>query len=96
MKAVMALFDSDLREELFTIMELCEIKNYTHFVNLRGSSTHGKKDGSVAWPGSNEILLLILSPEQRETFKNNISHYKDNRDSKPGLLVFDWQLDSML
>ena len=92
MYAMMALYDSDLRDELFTLMELSEIKNYTQFRGLSGSSHQGKKENSVAWPGSNEIVLLIMNDQEKEKFKKNVEEFKSERNPKPGLLVFDWQL----
>ena len=95
MKCVMALFDSDLREELFMLMELAELKNYTHFVGLHGSSNVGKKEGTVAWPGSNEILMMILSESQYEPFKELIAKFKKERKPAPGILLFTWPIAEM-
>lgn len=95
MICLMALFDSELRSELFLLMELTEIKNYTHFVNLHGSSEHGKKEGTVAWPGSNEILMLIVNSSQYDRFKAAVEDYKAKRTPAPGLLVFGWPLKEL-
>jgi len=92
MHTMMALFDSEIRDEMFLLMELAKIKNYTHFVGLHGSSDHGKKEGSVAWPGTNEIFLLILSDIQLVEFKEVVQSYKANRKQSPGLLIFSWPL----
>jgi hypothetical protein len=96
MHAMMALYDSDLKDEVFTILELAKIKNYTQFTNLHGSSAQGKKEGSVAWPGANEILLLILSEGEKSVLLEELNHYKQNRETKPPLLVFDWKLSEVL
>lgn len=96
MYAMMALYDSDLKDEIFTLMELAEVKNYTQFTNLHGSSQQGKKEGSVSWPGANEILLLVVSDEERTRLMKIISDYKNERESKPPLLVFDWNLAEVM
>lgn len=96
MNAMMALYDSDLKDEVFAILELAKIKNYTQFTNLHGSSQQGKKEGTVAWPGANEILLLVVSDDEKQQLLEEIVHYKENRDSKPPLLVFDWKLSEVL
>ena len=93
---MMALYDSDLREEVFTLMELADVKNYTQFVDLKGSSQHGKKEGTVSWPGSNEIILLIMSEEQKANFCEVVSNYKKERSTPPGLLLFDWKLNEVM
>lgn len=95
MNAMMALYDSELRDEMFTLLELAEIKNYTQFIGLNGSSEHGKKESSVAWPGSNEIILLILDARQRERFSQIVAQYKEERTPRPGLLIFDWALSEV-
>ena len=95
MYALMALFDSELREEIFTLMELAQIKNYTQFVGLHGSSDSGKKEGSVAWPGANEIVLLIVNDEQKIRFNQVVTQYKQERPTRPGLLLFDWHLNEV-
>lgn len=95
MYAMMALYDSELKNEVFTLLELAEIKNYTQFTSLHGSSQQGKKEGSVAWPGANEILLLIVNDEQKQRLRDVLSQYKDQRDQPPPLLVFDWKLNEV-
>lgn len=96
MYAMMALFDSDLRDEVFALMELCQLKNYTHFKELSGSSQHGKKEGTVSWPGSNEIILLIVNEQQRTQLKQLVRDLKKEREPSPGLLVFDWKLEELV
>ncbi len=94
-KVVMALFDSELRDEMFVLLELSGIKNYTHFVGLHGSSNTGKKEGSVAWPGTNEILLLILSTSESNQFQQAVRDFKSRRAKSPGLLTFNWDLNGL-
>lgn len=96
MQALIALFDGELRDEMFLLLEMAEIKNYTHFVGLHGSSNQGKKEGSVSWPGSNEIFLLILSNEQVGEFKNIVKKFKEERNTPPGLLTFTWNLQELV
>ena len=96
MFAIMALYDSDLEDEVFTLMELAEIKNYTQFIGLNGSSVHGKKEGTVAWPGSNEILLLVLNAEEKGRFEQVVTDFKQERTPAPKLLIFDWNLNKVM
>ncbi len=96
MYVVMALFDSELRDEIFMLMELNQIKNYTHFTGLHGSSAHGKKEGTVAWPGANEIMLLLLNDEDKERFSMALKKYKAERQPSPGLLMFSWPVTEMV
>ena len=65
-------------------------------MNLSGSSEHGKKEGTVAWPGSNEIVLLIVSDEEKKRFKEAVQKFKKEREPAPGLLLFDWALEEVL
>lgn len=94
--ATIALFDSELREEIFLLMELSGLKHYTHFTGLHGSSEYGKKEGTVAWPGTNEILLLVLSQEQLKLFREAVQKYKQERNPAPGLLLFSWSLTELV
>lgn len=96
MNALMALYDSELKNEVFMLLELSNIKNYTQFTGLHGSSNHGKKEGSVAWPGANEIVLLIVDENQKSKFKQVVEDFKKERETPPGLLLFDWQLSEVL
>lgn len=96
LKAAMILFDSDLREEVFMIMKIVEIVNYTLMPNLFGSGNQGKKEGSVAWPGTNEIVLLVVNSEQYEKVKAEIHRFKMSKASKEGLLLFSWKLDEVV
>lgn len=96
MKAVMILFDSELREEVFMIMKLVELVNYTLMPNLFGSGNQGKKEGSIAWPGNNEIVLLVVTPDQYTRVKEEIHRFKSARTSKEGMLLFNWSLDEVV
>lgn len=95
MICAMALFDSELREEIFLLLELTGLKQYTHFVGLHGSSEYGKKEGTVAWPGTNEILMLILTEAQNELFKDTIKKFRTERKPAPALLVFTLPMAEM-
>ena len=96
MKAAMILFDSELREEVFMIMKIVEIVNYTLMPNLFGSGNQGKKEGSVAWPGTNEIVLLVVNPDQYQKVKDEIHLFKISKATKEGLLLFSWTLDEVV
>jgi len=93
---LMTLFDSELREELFVLLNLAGIKHYTHFVGLQGSSPIGKKEGSVAWPGTNEILLLILNDDEIKSFQASVVDFKKRREQSPGILTFNWELRDLV
>ena len=92
---VMVLFDSELRTEMFVLLELAGVRNYTHLTNLHGSSATGKKEGTVAWPGTNEILLLILTEDERSKLKSIVTDFRARRKTPPGLLSFGWKLAEM-
>jgi len=96
MLAAMVLFDAELRDEVIMLMNLAEIKNYTQFVGLHGSAEYGKKEGSVAWPGTNEILFILISEDQFNQFKSQIVKYKHERQPTPGIFLFCWPLTDMV
>lgn len=96
MNGVIAIFDSELRDEMFMLMRLADIVNYTHFVNVHGSGKQGRKQGSVAWPGYNEVFMMVLSEDDLKRFKETISDFKKNRDEKPGLVFFTWGLTEVI
>ena len=96
MNGVIAIFDSELREEMFLLMKLANIINYTHFVGVHGSGNQGKKQDSIAWPGTNEVFMMVLSEKDLKDFKKTISDYKKNRDQKPGLVFFFWPLTEVI
>lgn len=96
MHGVIAIFDSELREEMFLLMRLAKIVNYTHFVGVHGSGNQGRKQGSIAWPGTNEVFMMVLSEEEISFFKKTISDFKKNRETKPGLVFFHWGLNEVI
>lgn len=96
MMGVMALFDSELREELFLLMKMGGVINYTHFKGLHGSGNQGRKEGSVTWPGTNEIIMMLMQQNEWENFKDLVKEYKINKGTKTGLLVFQWPLDEVV
>lgn len=94
--ALMALFDSEIREEVFLLLDLAKIKNYTHFTQLNGSSEYGKKENTVSWPGSNEILMLIVNASQYDNFKEAVQKYKKERTPQAPLLLLSWDLKELM
>ncbi len=93
---VMTLFDSEIKDEVFLLLDLTKIKNYTHFVNLHGSSEFGKKENTVSWPGTNEILMLILDSNQYLNFLEAAKKYKKERTPAPPLLLMSWDLKELI
>lgn len=78
MNALMALYDSELRDEVFTLMELAKIKSYTQFVGLHGSSEHGKR--RAPWPGLGPMRssFLSLMTNKRPSFTKSWRIIKTN------------------
>ena len=96
MKALMLIFDSELAEEVFTLMKLAEIVHYTYFKGLHGSGNQGKKEGSITWPGNNELLLMLVKETDLERFKVVVKEFKKNKGVPTGLLFFHWPLTEMI
>lgn len=92
MLATMVLYDSELRDQVYLLMELAGLKNYTQFVGLHGSSEHGKKEDTVAWPGSNEILFVMMNEDQYLKFKDQVVKMKTEQKPAPGLFLMAWPL----
>jgi hypothetical protein len=95
MNAAMILFDSSLREEVFMIMKLSEIINYTLFHGLHGSGNQGKKEGSITWPGTNEILMVLADEDGYKRLKETISRYKKEK-GESHLLLFQWAINEVI
>ena len=96
MKACMVLFDSELNEEVFMLMKLAKIVNFTLFKGLHGSGKQGKKEGSVTWPGANEIMLMLVNDEELDIFKKVVKEFKENKGGHTGLLFFNWELSEFI
>ena len=96
MKAIIVLFDSELKEEIFMLMKLSDIKDYTHFLGLHGSGKQGMKRDTVTWPGSNEMIMLVLNEEKLNLFKEVVTDYKKNNKTATGLLFFYWELTEFI
>ena len=94
MKAVMMLFDSELVEEALLMIKISSIQNYTHFTGLHGSSKAGKKEGSAAWPGTNEIIMILLGDDELKKLKKVIGDFKLKHPESP-LLFFNWPLNEV-
>jgi hypothetical protein len=96
MQAIMMLFDSELSDEVFMLMKLSETINYTYFKGLHGSGNQGKKEGSIMWPGTNELVLLLVNEEQLSTIKQRVKEYKESKDGPVGLILFNWNLNEVI
>ena len=96
MKALILLFDSEIVDEVFTLINLAKIKNYTHFKGLHGSGKQGKKMGTVTWPGTNEMMFLIANEDEVEKLKSIFNDYKENRDTPPPIIFMNWQLTEVI
>ncbi|MBL6989732.1 MAG: hypothetical protein ISR65_08135 [Bacteriovoracaceae bacterium] len=92
----MALFDSELVDEIFLLMDFAKLVNYTHFKALHGSGKQGKKQGSITWPGTNELIMLIVNDEQLTKFKEVVREYKQNKTDNKALILFYWPLTEVI
>jgi hypothetical protein len=96
MYMVMALFDSDLVDEIFLLMKLAKVENYTLFKALHGSGKQGKKEGTVAWPGTNELIMLIMDKEKLEELKKISIEYKKDKNMEAGYILTYWPLNEVI
>jgi hypothetical protein len=95
MNAAMILFDSSLREEVFMLMKLSNVINYTLFHGLHGSGNQGRKEGTIAWPGTNEILLVLADADGYSKLKETIARYKEEKGESQ-LLLFQWDVNEVI
>jgi len=82
MQMIMMVFRTSLEDEVLPWMEQEQLP-YTRLDGVQGKGSTGTVPGSVTWDGSNTVLLLALSDDRLDQFRDRVRHYQSELQSRP-------------
>ena len=64
MKTLMLIYSGESPQRISSLLDAAQATGYSEFRNVHGSGSHGKREGSRAWPGESTLFVSVL-PEDR-------------------------------
>jgi hypothetical protein len=75
MKMLMAIIDSEKKEELELLLKREGVTGFTEIPNANGFGSTGFKMSSAAFPGSSAVIYALLEEEQLQRIVSMIQGY---------------------
>jgi nitrogen regulatory protein PII len=85
MKLVFAIVDSGVLPDVMQVLEEQGIKQWTRWQDVHGAGERNIRDGSPVWPGSNDVLLLVLPPEKVQPLIDRCHEVRRSFPLEPGM-----------
>jgi nitrogen regulatory protein PII len=92
MKLLFLVYDVDFEEEVQEALKEAGLGEYTLWERVlgKGSRTGPRLDTS-AWPGFNQLMMIVLSDERWEKVRHKISKLTQ----RPGIRGFLWECEEV-
>ncbi len=85
MKQVIAIFDSGVLPDMMRVLAAQGITRWTRMSGVHGAGERNVHEGSAIWPGLNEIMLLVVAPEQVQPLIEACHAMRDTFPLRPGM-----------
>lgn len=94
MKLVIAILDSGVLHDVMKVLDELGIRQWTRWSDVHGAGQRNIREGTPVWPGSNEVLLLVLPPEQVQPLIDRCHEVRHSFPLEPGMkfIVADCQM----
>jgi nitrogen regulatory protein PII len=84
-KLVIAILDSGVVGDVMTVLEEQGIRQWTRWSSVQGAGERNVRQGTPIWPGLNEVLLLVLSPERVQPLVDRCHELRRSFPLEPGM-----------
>jgi hypothetical protein len=84
-KLVIAIVDSGVVPDVMRVLEELGIRRWTRWSGVHGAGERNIREGTPVWPGSNEVLLLALPPEQVQPLVDRCHEVRRSFPLEPGM-----------
>ncbi len=88
MKLLMIMVDSNHREDVEKILDAHDVPGYTELPNVLGKGKSGRKFGSRAFPGSNNLYFTAVDGNICQTLCAELKALDEKSGPEEGLTAF--------
>lgn len=88
MKLLMIMVDSNHREDVERILDAHDVPGYTELPNVLGKGKSGRKFGSRAFPGSNNLYFTAVDGNICQTLCKELKELDEKSGPEEGLTAF--------
>ena len=85
MKQVIAVFDSGVLPDMMRVLEELGIARWTRLSGASGAGERNVREGNAIWPGLNEVLVMVVPPDQVQPLIAACHAMRDTFPLKPGM-----------
>ncbi len=96
MKLLMILVDSNHQKDVEEILERHNVSGYTEVPNVLGKGETGRKLGSRAFPGSNNLFFTAVDGDICQTLCADLRALRERAGKEEGLKAFILDAETVL
>ncbi len=82
------IYDSGVEERLMELIAAQGLEGWTRFEGAHGYGGTTYKLDSPIWPGTNNVLLLAITPEQATHLADSVRALQATYRRKPGITIW--------
>jgi len=87
-RMVVMTYNSGIDEDIAGILDELQITSFTKLFNAHGAGGTGKKLGNPVFPGTNNVLLIVMPAEKIEHLERAVDTLKKGFAKNPGISIF--------
>ncbi|MGV3722515.1 MAG: PG0541 family transporter-associated protein [Actinomycetota bacterium] len=87
MKQLTIIYDSSIEASIKELLDALEVPGITWIYDVPGRGGRGAKMNSPVFPGSNNIAILVLTPEGVARVQRAIRRLQESFRLKPGVTL---------
>lgn len=87
MKLLTLIYDSSIEASMTELLDALEVQGMTKFVDIYGRGGRGPKMNTPVFPGTNNMLLIVLPPEEVPRIHRAVRRLQHSYRLKPGITM---------
>lgn len=95
MKLLLIIYDGGIDDDVMSIVEELAPAGHTKLFGAHGFGGTGRKEATPVWPGSNNLLLVAVTPDQAAALVRALRELQATFHRKPGITVFGLEAEEL-
>ena len=93
MKQLTIIYDSSIDASVTELLDALELAGMTTIYDVEGRGGRGPKMNNPVYPGTNNLILLAVTPEDAERVRRSLRRLQSSYRLKPGVTILSQDVE---
>lgn len=95
MKLLTLIYDSSIESSMGELLDALELPGITRIYDVLGRGGRGPKMNNAVFPGTNNIAMIILAPEDAARVHRAVRRLQGSFRLKPGVTILQQDVEEL-